>query len=62
MIVYIGPGLLFLVYPSGLLELPGTAFWAVAFFAMVVFIGLDSQVAPIDLVDWCSRHRHRIVS
>lgn len=39
-----GPGLLFLVYPSGIMSLPAATFWSCLFFFMVVLVGIDSQV------------------
>ena len=39
-----GPGLVFVVYPDAINLFPFSPVWAVLFFLMILFIGLDSQV------------------
>lgn len=47
-IVSAGPGLAFIVYPKALSLLPGSSFWAVLFFLMILLLGLDSQFVCVE--------------
>lgn len=39
-----GPGLVFIVYPAAIATMPGSTFFALIFFMMLLTLGLDSSV------------------
>jgi SNF family Na+-dependent transporter len=39
-----GPGLVFIAVPNAIAELPFSNLWNIAFYVMILFVGLDSQV------------------
>lgn len=44
-----GPGLAFIAYPRAVAMMPVPQLWAVSFFIMIIFLGLDSEVSNIRL-------------
>lgn len=45
-----GPGLVFMVIPEAIRNMPAAPAWAVLFFCMVFFLGIDSQFTMIETV------------
>lgn len=41
-----GPGLAYVTYPAAVTMMPASNFWAVIFFVMLFFLGIDTMVLP----------------
>lgn len=45
LIVFAGPGLAFIAFPRAVSLMPLPQLWAIFFFVMIIFLGLDSEVS-----------------
>eukprot|EP00092_Neocalanus_flemingeri_P033536 GFUD01036454.1.p1 GENE.GFUD01036454.1~~GFUD01036454.1.p1 ORF type:complete len:609 (+),score=101.36 GFUD01036454.1:134-1960(+) len=45
-----GPGLVFVVFPHALSQMPYPQVWSVVFFGLVICLGIDSQFATVEVI------------
>ncbi|XP_077597533.1 sodium- and chloride-dependent GABA transporter 1 [Stigmatopora nigra] len=45
-----GPGLVYIVYPQAFASMPLPQLWAVLFFCMLLFLGIDSEFAMVEVM------------
>lgn len=45
---WLGPGLVFIVYPEAIAMMTGSVFWSIIFFLMLITLGLDSTFGGLE--------------
>jgi solute carrier family 6 GABA transporter-like protein 6/8/11/12/13 len=54
-----GPGLVFVVFPHALAQMPWPNMWSFTFFLMLLGLGIDSQFATVEvIITSIKEHRH----
>ena len=50
LLIFLGPGLVFVVFPHALSQMPYPQLWSVVFFGLVICLGIDSQFATVEVI------------